>query len=88
MCKGSLNLLTKSSLYEDNFRRITNLEGEIEKLEYQEELHYKHRARTYWLCHEDRNTKFFQSFATERRNHNFIKGLFRRQTFGIPMKMV
>ncbi|XP_073067166.1 uncharacterized protein [Primulina eburnea] len=58
-----------------NERRINELENIIEKLVMQEEMHWKQRARTNWLVQGDGNTKFFHSFASQRKRSNHIKGL-------------
>lgn len=45
----------------------------------QEELIWLQRARANWLKHVDRNTKFFQQFASSRRKRNMITGLVDEQ---------
>lgn len=47
----------------------------IELLLEQEEIHWAQRARANWLKHGDRNTSFFQNFASKRKRKNTIKGL-------------
>ena len=38
-----------------------------------EEIHVMQRSRAGWLKHGDRNTSFFQAFASARRKKNLIK---------------
>ncbi|XP_073042054.1 uncharacterized protein [Primulina eburnea] len=59
----------------NNTRRIQELEHTIERLVVQEETHWKQRARTNWLAQGDGNTKFFHSFASQRKRINHIKGI-------------
>ncbi|GMI84759.1 hypothetical protein HRI_002145200 [Hibiscus trionum] len=40
-----------------------------------EELYWEQRARANWLNNGDRNTSFFHSFASQRRNRNRIRKL-------------
>ena len=40
-----------------------------------EEIHYMQRSRAGWLKHGDRNTGFFQAYASARRKKNMIKKL-------------
>ena len=34
------------------------------------------RSKIQWLCDGDKNTRFFHSKATQRRQRNYIKGLY------------
>lgn len=56
--------------------QIKLLENDLEKLSAQEEVHWQQRARVNWLSQGDRNTTFFHSSASSRRQTNFIKGLY------------
>jgi len=47
----------------------------IELLLEQEEIYWVQRAPTNWLKHGDRNSGFFQNFASNRRRKNMIKFL-------------
>lgn len=40
-----------------------------------EEIHYMQLSRATWLKYGDRNTGFFQAFASARRKKNYIKKL-------------
>ncbi|XP_073298281.1 uncharacterized protein [Primulina huaijiensis] len=73
--RKEVNLLMSSTIAKFNTGRISEIEKEIEKLSYQEEIHWKQRSRVNWLNYGDRNTKYFHSSATTRRNTNQIRGL-------------
>lgn len=57
---------------EENKKHIT---AEIEMVLNQEEIYYKQRARVTWLKKGDRNTRFFQNFASNWKKRNYIKRL-------------
>lgn len=56
-------------------KRILLKEIELDRLLALEEYYWKQRSRSEWPRGGDRNTKFFHSKATQRRNKNLIKGL-------------
>ena len=60
---------------DDNLAAQKELLLRIELLLEQEELIWVQRARLNWLKHGDRNTNFFQKFATSRKRRNTIKSL-------------
>ena len=47
----------------------------IEILLEQEEVYWSHRSRANWLQHGDRNTSYFDNFASARRKKKFINKL-------------
>jgi len=47
----------------------------LERLEEQKHLYWKQRAKAHWLEKEDRNTRFFRQYATERRRTSRIRKL-------------
>jgi hypothetical protein len=51
------------------------LKYKLDKLETQQELFWKQRAHVNWLKNGDRNSKYFHSFASERKRVNRIKKL-------------
>ena len=40
-----------------------------------QEVYWAQRSRVNWMKHGDKNTSFFQSKASQRRQRNFIKGV-------------
>ncbi|KAJ8752909.1 hypothetical protein K2173_008644 [Erythroxylum novogranatense] len=40
-----------------------------------EEIHWRQRAKVFWLAHGDRNSCFFQAMASERKRQNCMLGL-------------
>ncbi|XP_073014526.1 uncharacterized protein [Primulina eburnea] len=77
--RAQLNKLRTSAHWSDNVPQITSLESEIEKLATQEEMYWRQRSRISWLKDGDRNTKYFYSKASLRRNQNTIAGLVSSQ---------
>ncbi|XP_073038304.1 uncharacterized protein [Primulina eburnea] len=75
LLRKEINELLTPSQAKNNSVRLVFLEHELEKLLIQEEMHWNQRARTNWMAHGDGNTKFFHSFASERKRSNLIKGL-------------
>lgn len=73
--RSELNELLKPNQVKNNSDIISQLEHIIDKLVMQEEVHWKQRARANWLSQGDGNTKFFHSFASERKRINHIKGI-------------
>jgi exonuclease III len=57
----------------DLMESIKNKEHEIDNLLYQEEMWWSQMSRVLWLKHGDRNTSFFHSKASHRRNKNRIE---------------
>lgn len=51
------------------------LRYKLEKLEDQLDLYWRQRAKAHWLHKGDRNTKFFQEYASERKRKNKLKKL-------------
>jgi hypothetical protein len=49
------------------------LRFKLDKLEEQLDLFWKQRAHVNWLTKGDRNSKYFHSYASERKRHNRIK---------------
>lgn len=61
---------------------IDGVKSEIQSLSYklyslleQEDLHWRQRSKLHWLANGDRNTSYFHSFASKRREVNHIQGL-------------
>jgi hypothetical protein len=51
------------------------LRFKLSKLEEQRDIYWKQRAHAHWMREGDRNTKYFHSFASERRRKNRITKL-------------
>ncbi|CAL9009540.1 unnamed protein product [Prunus brigantina] len=62
------NSPTSSFLINKNSELTLHLRSILEN----EEIFYAQRARVNWLQHGDKNTKFFQTFATIRKKRNHI----------------
>lgn len=70
-----LEELSRKDLSDANIARQKELADEIEKLLEMEELYWAQRSRVNWLQFGDRNTAYFQNFASARRLRNRIKKL-------------
>ena len=53
-------------------RRERACREELEELLNREELMWAQKARTNWILHGDRNTKYFQTIVRQRRSKNRI----------------
>ncbi|XP_075478725.1 uncharacterized protein LOC142519565 [Primulina tabacum] len=73
-CKKDIERLRLSGCEEDAVG-IQKIKYNLTKLLSQEELHWKQRAKEYWLQYGDLNTQFFHSVATKRKERNRIKSL-------------
>ena len=60
----------------DKIESINMVKSEINRLLYQEELTWRQRSRAIWLQVGDKNTKFFDQRASQRRQRNQIIGVF------------
>jgi hypothetical protein len=56
---------------------VRELESKLHAVYEKEEIMYRQRSRQDWLKGGDKNTKYFQNWATHRRRKNMIKGLRR-----------
>jgi hypothetical protein len=70
--KKELESLRRGPLTDDNVVAQKELLVGLELLLEQEELTWVQRARANWLKHEDRNTKFFQQYASSRKKKNSL----------------
>ncbi|XP_042988614.1 uncharacterized protein LOC122316144 [Carya illinoinensis] len=57
----------------ENVEEIRKITTELHSLLENEDLWWKQRAKTDWYKHGDRNTKYFNACANQRRKRNFIK---------------
>lgn len=73
--KKDLERVRRSPLTDENLFLQKELLLKIEVSLEQEEMYWVQRARANWLKHGDRNSSFFQNFATNRRRKNLIKYL-------------
>jgi hypothetical protein len=55
-----------------NKELLKQLQTEVNSLLTQEDLNWRQRSKELWLKCGDRNTKFFQACATQRKRKNFI----------------
>jgi hypothetical protein len=77
--KHELEKRRRGPMSDDNMAAQKELLLSIELLMEQEELVWIQRARLNWLKHGDRNTNFFQHYATSRKRRNAIKSLVDEQ---------
>ncbi|XP_055962295.1 uncharacterized protein LOC130015681 [Mercurialis annua] len=73
--REKLRVLMNAPAADFNFDRVKEMERDLDSLLHEEEVRWKQRARTDWLAHGDKNTRYFQLRATKRRARNQIKGL-------------
>lgn len=57
------------------------LRAELERVYSDEAIFWKQRSKTLWAREGDRNTSYFHSVATKRKENNSIKGLYN--SFGV-----
>lgn len=70
-----LETLHRGPLTDESVAAQKELLVRIELLMEQEELTWVQRARANWLKHGDRNTKFFQQYASSRKKKNTVSSL-------------
>uniref|UniRef100_A0ACD5VK05 Uncharacterized protein n=1 Tax=Avena sativa TaxID=4498 RepID=A0ACD5VK05_AVESA len=75
--KKELELCRRTDISVQQVRREEMLRFKLSRLEDQKEIYWKQRAHVSWLKGGDRNTKFFHSFASERKRMNRVKRLRR-----------
>uniref|UniRef100_N1QTE5 F-box domain-containing protein n=1 Tax=Aegilops tauschii TaxID=37682 RepID=N1QTE5_AEGTA len=80
---GKLSPKTKEAITDENLAKQKEISLEIEKLLEQEEIYWAQRGRIDWLLFGDKNTNYFQKFATERRKRNMIKRLKDDKVYGM-----
>jgi hypothetical protein len=73
--KKELERIRRAPLSDANISSQKEIMLRLELLLEQEETYWLQRARANWLKNGDRNTGFFQDFASRRRKKNAIKGL-------------
>lgn len=52
---------------------------QLDDLLLKQEIYWAQRSRLPWLKYGDKNTKFFHSKASQRRQRNFIQGIKNQQ---------
>ena len=70
-----LERVMRGPINDDNEEARKELSNLIEYLLELEEIHMMQMSRISWLKNGDRNTGFFQAYASARRKRNFIKKL-------------
>lgn len=73
--KEELEALRLGPLTDESADRQRKLLIELEETMEKEEIYWVQRSRANWLKFGDRNTNFFNNFATARRKRNFIHRL-------------
>lgn len=64
---------------EENKAEFLVVNKELDDLLLKQEIFWAQRSRISWLKHGDKNTKFFHSKASHRRQRNFIKGIMNNE---------
>ncbi|XP_031125428.1 uncharacterized protein LOC116027784 [Ipomoea triloba] len=59
----------------DSLAKFNQLDGELSRLEAQEDVFWRQRAKQHWLRGADANTKFYHRFASARKRKNTITKL-------------
>lgn len=62
-----LEAVSRDSLSPENIAHQKELADELERLLEQKELYWAQRSRIQWLKYGDKNTSYFQNFASARR---------------------
>uniref|UniRef100_A0A8R7JXL8 Reverse transcriptase domain-containing protein n=1 Tax=Triticum urartu TaxID=4572 RepID=A0A8R7JXL8_TRIUA len=73
--RRDLERCRRSPLSQNHVNREHLLRYKLSRLEDQYNLYWRQRAHANWLTKGDRNTKFFQAYASERRRKNIITRL-------------
>jgi hypothetical protein len=73
--KKELEMCRKKGISAEMVKKEEILHFKLSRLEDQKETYWKQRAHVDWLKNGDRNTKYFHSFASERKKMNRIKNL-------------
>ena len=70
-----LDSLNKAETTEGNRARYLEVHRRMDDLLLKQEIYWTQRSRIPWLKYGDKNTKFFHSKASQRRQRNHIKGI-------------
>ena len=70
-----VEFLTKSELTETTKADFVSVSKELDELLLKQEIYWAQRSHILWLRHGNKNTKYFQSKASQRRRWNFIQGI-------------
>jgi len=71
--------LTSMDLTVEHKAEFLEVSKRLDDLLLKQEIFWHQRSRVCWLKHGDKNTKYFHSKASQRRQRNFIKGIWDSQ---------
>ena len=72
-------MLTSMDLTVEHKAEFLEVSKQLDDLLLKQEIFWHQRSRVCWLKHGNKNTKYFHSKASQRRQRNFIKGIWDSQ---------
>ena len=67
--------MNEDEMTDDNKTEYLELNKKMDELLQKQEIYWAKRSRVSWLKHNDKNTKFFRSKASQRRRKNHCRGI-------------
>jgi hypothetical protein len=73
--KKELGMCRRGNISQACIKKEQLLKVKLQKLEEQQEMYWRQRAKVHWLRNGDKNTKYFHKSASERKKRSSIKSL-------------